>query len=144
MEKKSCDRTRPKSTYLIMWCRGTGPSPLTARFLVLFSVLQNTCVCMNIHMLRTHRCCSVTKSCQLCSPTDCSTQASPSFTVSWRLLKLMSIESMKPSNHLILCRPFLILPLIFPSIRSFPRSWLFTLGGQQYICINIDFLLNIY
>ena len=49
-------------------------------------------------------------------------QASLSFTVSWNLLKLMSIESVMPSNHLILCHPVLchplfLLPSIFPSIR---------------------------
>ena len=44
-------------------------------------------------------------------------QASSSFTISWSLLKLMSIESVTPSNHLILCRPLLLLPLVFPSIR---------------------------
>ena len=44
-------------------------------------------------------------------------QASLSFTVSQSLLKLMSIESVMPSNHLILCRPLLLLPSIFPSIR---------------------------
>ena len=42
-----------------------------------------------------------------------------SITNSWSLLKLMSIESVMPSNHLILCRPLLLLPSIFPSIRVF-------------------------
>ena len=46
-------------------------------------------------------------------------QASLSFTISQSLLKLMSIEAMMPSNHLILCRPLLLLPSIFPSIRDF-------------------------
>ena len=46
------------------------------------------------------------------------------------LLKLMSIESMIPSNHLILCRPLLLLPSIFPSIRVFQMSQLFASGGQ--------------
>ena len=46
-------------------------------------------------------------------------QASLSFTNSWSLLKLMSIESVMPSNHLILCRPLLLLPSIPPSIRVF-------------------------
>jgi len=49
-------------------------------------------------------------------------QASVSFTVSWRLLKLMPIESTMPSNHLILCRPILLLPSIFPSIRVFSNE----------------------
>ena len=56
----------------------------------------------------------------LCSSMDCSSQApSLSLTVSQSLLKLMSIESVKPSNHLILCCPLLLLPSIFPSIRVF-------------------------
>ena len=46
-------------------------------------------------------------------------QASLSITNSWSLLKLMSIESVMPSNHLILCRPLLLLPSVFPSIRVF-------------------------
>ena len=51
-----------------------------------------------------------------------STPASLSFTISQNLLKLMSIESVRPSNHLILCRPLLLLPLIFPSIRGFSNE----------------------
>ena len=51
------------------------------------------------------------------TPWTAARQASPSFTTSWSLLKLMSIESVMPSNHLILCRPLLLLPSIFSSIR---------------------------
>ena len=58
-------------------------------------------------------------------------QASLCATNSQCLLKLMSIESVMPSNHLILCRPLLLLPSIFPSIRSFPMSQFFTSGGQS-------------
>ena len=46
-------------------------------------------------------------------------QASLSFIVSWSLLRFMSIESVMPSNHLILCHPHFPLPSIFPSIRVF-------------------------
>ena len=63
-------------------------------------------------------------------------QAFLSFTISWSLLKLMSIESVMPSNHLILCHPLLLLPSIFPSIRVFsyesalhirwPKDWSFS------------------
>ena len=63
-------------------------------------------------------------------------QASLSFTISWSLLKLMSIESTMPSKHLILYRPLLLLPSIFPSIRVFsnesalhikwPKFWSFS------------------
>ena len=58
-------------------------------------------------------------------------QASLSITYSQSLLKLMSIESVMPSNHLILCRPLLLLPSIFPSIKVFPMSQLFASGGQS-------------
>ena len=46
-------------------------------------------------------------------------QVSLSFTISWRLLKFMSIESVIQSIHLIFCHPLLLLPSIFPSIRVF-------------------------
>ena len=54
----------------------------------------------------------------LCNSMDCS-QASLSITNSWSLFKLMSIELVIPSNHLILCHPLLLPPSIFPSIRVF-------------------------
>ena len=53
------------------------------------------------------------------TPWTAACQSSLSFTISWSLLKLMSIESVMPSNHLILCRPLLLPPSIFPSIRVF-------------------------
>ena len=60
-------------------------------------------------------------------------QASLSITDFRNLPKLMSIESMMPSNHLILCRPLLPLPSTFPNIRvwSFPMSQFFARGGQS-------------
>ena len=62
----------------------------------------------------------VTQSClTLCDPMECSTQACLSITNSRSSLKLMSIESMMPSNHLILCCPLPLLPSVFPSIRVF-------------------------
>ena len=72
----------------------------------------------------------------LCDPIDCSTPGFLVPTNSQSLLKLMSIESVLPSNHLILCRPLLLLPSIFPSIRVFsnesalhirwPKYWSFS------------------
>ena len=56
------------------------------------------------------------------APWTIARQASLSFTNSWSLLKLTSIESVMPSNHLILCRPLLLLPSIFPSIRVFSNE----------------------
>ena len=83
-------------------------------------------------------------------------QASLSITNSWSLLKLMSIESVMPSNHLILCCPLLLPPLIFPSIRVFsnesvllircPKYWSFSFSispSNEYsglISIRMDWL----
>ena len=58
----------------------------------------------------------------LCAPWTAARQAILSITNSQSLLKLMSIESVMPSNHLILCHPLLFLPSIFPSIRVFPNE----------------------
>ena len=54
-----------------------------------------------------------------------------SITNSQNLLKLMSIELVMPSNHIVLCCP-LLLPSIFPGIRGFPMSWFFASGGQSF------------
>ena len=72
-------------------------------------------------------------------------QASLSITNSWGLLKLMPIESVLPSNHLIFCHPLLLLPSIFPSIRVFskelglcirwPKYWSFSIRPSfQWTC----------
>ena len=68
----------------------------------------------------------------LCNPMDCSTQASLSITNSWSLLKLMSIESVMPSNYLILCCPLLLLPPIFPSIRVFSNESVLCIRWPKY------------
>ena len=91
-----------------------------------------------------HQLSSVTQSClTLCDPhatTAC--QASLSITSSRSLPKLMSIKSVMPSNHLILCHPLLLLPSIFPSIRVFsnesalclrwPRYWSFSFNISPF------------
>ena len=59
-------------------------------------------------------------------------QASLSITNSWSLLKLMSIESVIPSNHLVLCRPLLLLPSIFPSIRVFSKESVLCIRWPKY------------
>ena len=67
--------------------------------------------------------CSVTQSClTLCDPMDYSTPDFPFFTISQSLLKFISIKSVMPSNHLILCHPLLLLSSIFPSIRVFSNE----------------------
>ena len=64
--------------------------------------------------------CPVTQLCP--TPWTAACQASLSFTISQSLIKLMSIELVMSSNHLILCRPLLLLPSIFPSIRVFSNE----------------------
>ena len=102
-------------------------------------------------------CCSVAQSCPiLCNPTDCSTPGFPVPHNLQRLLKLMSIESVMPSNHLILCHPLLLQPSIFPSIRvissesvlhiRWPKYWSFSFSispADEYsglISFRIDWL----
>ena len=78
-------------------------------------------------------CCSVAKSCPtFCDPMDCSTPDYLSFTISQSLLKLMSIESVMPSNHLILCHPFLLLLSIFPSVMVFSSEWTLCIKCPKY------------
>ena len=60
-------------------------------------------------------------------------------TNSWSMLKLMSIRSVMPSNHLILCHPILLLSSIFPASGSFPMSYFFASGGQS---IGFSFSLS--
>ena len=65
------------------------------------------------------------------TPWTAAGQASPSITNSWSLLKLMSIKSVMPSNHFILCHPLLLLLQSYPASGSFQMSQFFTSGGQS-------------
>ena len=76
---------------------------------------------------------SVTQLClTLCNPWTAACQASLSITNSWSLLKLMSIESVMPSNLLILCLPLFLLPSIFPSIRVFSNESVLHIRWPNY------------
>ena len=66
------------------------------------------------------------------APWTVACQASLSITNSWSLLKLMSIESVMPSNHLILCHPLLLPPSIFPSIRVFSNESALRIRWPKY------------
>ena len=84
--------------------------------------------------------CSVVKSClTLCDPMGCSTPGFPVLHYLPELLKLLSIESMMPSNHLILCRP-LLLPSVFLSIRIFPNESTLPIRWPKYwrFCFSIS------
>ena len=102
-------------------------------------------------------CCSVAQLCPaLCNPTDCSPPGFPVLHQLLKLAQLMSIESVMPFNHLILCHPLLPLPSIFPSIRVFssesafhirwPKYWSFSFSispSNEYsglISLRIDWL----
>ena len=98
----------------------------------------------------------VAQSCpSLCDPMDCmQCQASLSFTISQSLLKLISTESVMPSNHLIFCHLLLFLPSIFPSIRVFssesvlhirwPKYWSFsfTISPSNEYSGMISFMMD--
>ena len=90
------------------------------------------------------------------TPRTSAHQASLSLTISWSLLKLTFIESVMPPNHLILCRPLLLLPSIFPSIRVFsnesalpirwPKYWRFSfsIGPSNEDSRLISFRINCF
>ena len=72
------------------------------------------------------------------TPSTAARQASLSFTIFQSLLKLMSIESGMPSNHLILCHPLLLLPSILPSIRVFSNELALYIRWPEYWSFNIS------
>ena len=71
------------------------------------------------------------------TPWTAARQPSLSFTVSQSLLKFMSIESVIPSNHLILCHPLLLLPSVFPSIRVFSSESTVCVRWPQFLCTRV-------
>ena len=78
-------------------------------------------------------CCSVTKLQPIFwDPKKAARQTPLFFTISWSLLKFMSIELVMPSNHLILCHPLLLLPSIFPSIRFFSNELALHIKWPKY------------
>ena len=76
------------------------------------------------------------------TPWAAALQASLSITNSQSLLKLMSIELVMPSNHLILCHPLLLPPLIFPSIRVFSNESGLRIRWPKYWSLSLSFSIN--
>ena len=112
----------------------------------LFEVIEILCILIIVIVQRLSRV-------QLfVTPWTAAHQASLSFTNSRSLLKLMSIESVMPSNHLILCRPLLLLPSIFPGIRVFsnelalhirwPKYWSFSISPFNEYSGQISFRMD--
>ena len=75
---------------------------------------------------------SVHFSCSVVSDSSTTAWASLSINNPWNLLKLMSVESVMPSNHLILCHPLLLLPSVFPSIRVFSNESVLQIRWPNY------------
>ena len=100
-------------------------TPALQEISICFSCFTSLPVCVQFS--------SVAQLCStLCDPIDCTCQASLSFTNSWSLLKLMSIESVMPSNCLVLYSPLLLLPSIFPSIRAFSNESVLPIRWPKY------------
>ena len=82
------------------------------------------------------------------TPWTAAHQASLPITISWSLVKLMSIESVMPSNYLILCHPLLLLLSIFPSIRVFSKESALHIRWPKYWSFSIisssEYVLHIY
>ena len=88
------------------------------------------------------------------TPWTAAHQAPLSFTISWSLLRLMSIESVMPSSYLVPCRPLLLLPSIFPSIRVFsneldlhirwPEYWSFSISPSSEYSSLISFRIDLF
>ena len=74
----------------------------------------------------------------LCNLMDCSTPGFFVLHISWSLLKFMSIESVMPSNHLLLCCPLLLLPSIFSSIRVFSKETVLPIRWPKYWSLSFS------
>ena len=108
----------------------------------------------DIHIRYIYQFSSVAQSCLLfATPWTAARQASLSIINSWSLLKLISTESVMPSNHLILCRPLFLLSSIFPSIRVFysefcffcirwPKYWSFSIDSSNEYSELISFRID--
>ena len=106
---------------------------------ICFSFLEDSTVGRRVWFQSCFRC-SAAKSClTLCSSIDCSTQ---SFTISRSLLKFMSMESVMPSSHLIVCGPCFLLPSIFPSIRVFSNESALHIRQPKYWSFSFSISLS--
>ena len=118
----SCLRQRDDSRPGILFA-GEGRVSNDWLIFILELFLNCTVVSINHELCGLSYHCSVAKSClTLWTPWTVARQAPVSFTISQSLCKFMSVESVMPSNHLILCFPLFLLPSVFPSIRVFPNE----------------------
>ena len=100
------------------------------KYLQIFCYFKNWAICFPSVQFTSHS--------YSAAPWIAAPQASLSITNSWSLLKLMSIESVMPLNHLILCCPLLLLPSIFPSIRVFSNESALRIRWPKYWSFNLS------
>ena len=116
---------------------------LIEQFLTLFISNISIFVERAYNIFYEHHFNAVTQSCPtLCDPMNCSTQASLSITISWSSLKLMSIELVMLSSHLILCRPLLLLPPIPPRIRVFSNQLTLCMRWPKYWSFSFSIITS--
>ena len=111
----------------------------------------NSYMCSQHHILKQFLC-LVSVVSTLWDPMDCSMPGFPVFTISQTLLKLMYMESMIPSNHLILCHPLLLLPSVFPRIEvlsnelvhciRWPKCWSFSISPSNGYSGSVSFKID--
>ena len=124
---------------------GFNPSYLLTRLLSPQScfLVYLCCICVCVRERYTFcSCCSVAKSRPTVTPWTTAHQASLSFTIPQSLLKLMSIETVMPSNQLILCHPPLLLHAIFPSIRVFSSESALPIRWPKYWSFSFSISLS--
>ena len=99
----------------------------------LTSIGEHAALCSTVENVGEVCCCSVAKSCAtLFNPMNCSTPGFPVHHQLPELAQTMSIESLMPSNHSILCCPLLFMPSIFPSIKVFSSEWALCIRWPKY------------
>ena len=94
----------------------------------------------NLFQVELFCCCSLSRVRLSVTPWTAARQPSLSFTVSCSLLKLRFIQSMMPSNHLILCHPLLLWPSTFPTIRVFPTESALCIRWSKYWSLSFSIL----
>ena len=118
-----------KKSVLVLHYSHTNPTSLhIEKKLSFFHSLKKVCIdCLLVIVAQ-----SLSRAWLFQNPWTVAHQASLSFTISWSLLRLMSMALMIPSNHLILCHPLLLLPSIFPSIKVFSSELSLCIRWPKY------------
>ena len=131
--ERTMDKTDSCFEWGLNWSEGSDQQNdvivINFKRIILASVLRKDCSCYNENSVQFR---SLSFVQLFVTPWTAGCQASLSITKSWNLLKLMSIESVMSSNHLILCCPLPLLPSIFPSIRVFSNRLALCIRWSKY------------